>query len=173
MATRRHQGRMYLCGENILVNVFNNLMVNSKYRAQAPKWGTPGIADGCDDKSVIDYNCYAASAITSTLQQDIDDETTVPYLNYVSNKNYADAVDAHSIIAQGANDLGVAFINYALDTNRLDNAEYDEAWDFTAQRLPEGATDGAALTGIVKTSLSIAGKTYTAQAPQKFFGARK
>ncbi|MCI6462656.1 MAG: Ig-like domain-containing protein [Prevotella sp.] len=159
--------------KNILVNVFNNLMVNCKYRAQVPKWGTPGISDGCDDKSVIDYNCYAASAITSTLQQDIDDETTVPYLNYVSNKNYADAIDAHSVIAKGANDLGVAFANYALDTNRLDNAVYDEAWDFTAKSLPEGATDGASLTGIVKTSLTVGGKTYAADAPQKFFGARK
>lgn len=159
--------------KNILANVFNNLMVNCKYRAQAPKWGTPGIADGCDDKSVIDYNCYAASAITSTLQQDIDDETTVPYLNYVTNKNYAEGVDDHSLVAKGANDLGVAFANYALDSNRLDNAVYDEAWDFTAKSLPEGATDGAGLTGIVKTSLTVGGKTYTADAPQKFFGAKK
>ncbi|MGN0037249.1 MAG: Ig-like domain-containing protein [Bacteroidaceae bacterium] len=159
--------------KNILVNVFNNLMVNCKYRAQAPKWGKPGITDGCDDKSVIDYNCYVASAITSTLQQDIDDETTIPYLNYVSNKNYADAVDAHSIIAKGANDLGVAFANYELDTNRLDNADYNEAWDFTATSLPEGAIDDTALTGIVKASLTVAGKDYTAKAPQKFFGARK
>ena len=72
-----------------------------------------------------------------------------------------------------ANDLGVAFANYGLDTNRLDNANYDEAWDFTAKSLPEGATDGASLTSIVKTSLTIGGKTYAAQAPQKFFGARK
>ena len=159
--------------KNILVNVFNNLMVNCKYRAQAPKWGTPGVSDGCDDKSVIDYNCYAASSIVSTLQQDIDDETTVPYLNYVSNKNYADAVDAHSQIAKAANDLGLAFANYPLDSNKLDNANYDDAWDFTATSLPDGATDGASLTSIVNTTLSINGKSYTADAPQKFFGAKK
>ena len=159
--------------KNILVNVFNNLMVNCKYRAQAPKWGTPGVKDGCDDKSVIDYNCYAASAIVSTLHQDIDGETTVPYLNYISNKNYADAVDAHSVIAKAANDLGVKFANYALDTNKLDNANYDSSWDFTATFLPDGATDGASLTSIVKSSLSIGGKTYSAPAPKKFFGAKK
>lgn len=159
--------------KNILVNVFNNLMVNCKYRAQAPKWGTPGVKDGCDDKSVIDYNCYAASSIVSTLQQDIDGETTVPYLNYVSNKNYADAVDAHSVISKSANDLGVQFANYPFDTNKLDNTTYDAAWDFTAISLPNGATDGAGLTGIVSTSLSVGGKTYTADAPQKFFGAKK
>lgn len=159
--------------KNILANVFNNLMVNCKYRAQAPKWGTPGVADGCDDKSVIDYNCYAASAIVSTLQQDIDDGTTVPYLNYESNKNYASAVDAHSLIAKGANDLGVAFANYPLDSNRLDNALFDEAWDFTAVALPAGATDGSALTGIVKSSLTVGGKVFTADAPQGFFGAGK
>lgn len=159
--------------KNILVNVFNNLMVNCKYRAQAPKWGTPGVTDGCDDKSVIDYNCYAAGSIVSTLQQDIDGETTVPYLNYVSNKNYADAVDAHSVISKSANDLGVQFANYPFDINKLDNTTYDAAWDFTAISLPNGATDGAGLTGIVSTSLSVGGKTYTADAPQKFFGAKK
>ena len=97
----------------------------------------------------------------------------MPYLNYVTNKNYAEGVDDHSIVAKGANDLGVTFANYALDSNRLDNAVYDEAWDFTAKSLPEGATDGAGLTGIVKTSLTVGGKTYTADAPQKFFGAKK
>lgn len=159
--------------KNILANVFNNLMVNCKYRAQAPKWGIPGVADGCDDKSVIDYNCYAASSIVSTLQQDIDDGTTVPYANYVSNKNYSDAVDAHSKIAQGANDLGVKFANYTLDTNKLDNPSYDEAWDFTATALPSGASDGSGLTSIVQSSLTVGGKTYTAEAPQAFFGAKK
>ena len=159
--------------KNILVNVFNNLMVNCKYRAQVPKWGDPGVTSGCDDKSVIDYNCYASSAIVSTLQQDIDDETTVPYLNYVSNKNYADAVDAHSQISKGANDLGLAFANYPIDSNKLSNALYDEAWDFTATKLPTGATDGTALTSIVQTSLTLGGKTYTADAPQAFFGASR
>ena len=159
--------------KNILVNVFNNLMVNCKYRAQAPKWGTPGVSDGCDDKSVIDYNCYAASAIVSTLQQDIDDETTVPYLNYVSNKNYAAAVDAHSVVAKAANDLGVKFANYPLDANKLDNAVFDPSWDFTATALPVGTTNGASLTGIVKTILSVGGQSYTADAPQQFFGAKK
>lgn len=159
--------------KNILVNVFNNLMVNCKYRAQVPKWGNPGVSAGCDDHSIIDYNCYVASSIVSTLQQDIDDETTVPYLNYISNKNYSDAVDSHSLIAKAANDLKVAFANYAIDSNKLDNAVYDPSWDFTATSLPEGATDGANLTGIVKTSLNVGGTTYTADAPQRFFGAKK
>lgn len=159
--------------KNILVNVFNNLMVNCKYRAQAPKWGNPGVSDGCDSNSVIDYNCYAAGSIVSTLQQDIDDQTTVPYLNYVSNKNYADAVDAHSLIATAANDLGVAFANYNLDSNNLDNAVYDDSWNFTATALPQGATDGAGLTAIVNNSLTVGGTTYTADAPQQFFGAKK
>lgn len=159
--------------KNILTNVFNNLMVNCKYRAQVPKWGTPGVSDGCDDKSIIDYNCYAAGSIVSTLQQDIDDATTVPYLNYTSNKNYADAVDAHSLIAKAPNDLGVAFTNYDINANKLDNALYDASWNFTATSLPQGATDGASLTGLVSTSLTVGGTTYKADAPQPFFGAKK
>ena len=39
--------------------------------------------------------------------------------------------------------------------------------------LPDGVTDGASLTSIVKTTLSVGGKNYTADAPQKFFGAKK
>ena len=82
-------------------------------------------------------------------------------------------MDAHSVIAKAANDLGVKFANYALDTNKLDNANYDSSWDFTATFLPDGATDGASLPSIVKSSLSIGGKTYSAPAPKKFFGAKK
>ena len=44
---------------------------------------------------------------------------------------------------------------------------------FDTNSLPEGATDGTNLTGIVKTSLNVGGTTYTADAPQQFFGAKK
>lgn len=162
--------------KNILANVFNNLMVNCKYRAMAPKWGTPGISDGCDDKSVIDYNCYLAGNVVSDLQQDIDDGTTVPYLNYVSNKNYADAVDAHSLVAQAANDIDIRFANYSCDTDRLTNTAFDSAWDFTATSMPEGAADGNGLTTLngkdyTATGLTIDGQEYKAPAPRQFFGA--
>ncbi|MDD6021013.1 MAG: hypothetical protein PUD41_11465 [bacterium] len=42
-----------------------------------------------------------------------------------------------------------------------------------ATSLPAGATDGASLTSIVKSSLTMGGTTYTADAPQSFFGAKK
>ena len=52
--------------ENVLANVFNNMMVNCKYRAQVPSWDDPNNTDGgFDTKSVIDYNCYV-SATTET-----------------------------------------------------------------------------------------------------------
>ena len=52
--------------ENVLANVFNNMMVNCKYRAQVPSWDDPNNPDGgFDTKSVIDYNCYV-SATTET-----------------------------------------------------------------------------------------------------------
>lgn len=159
--------------KNILANVFNNLMVNCKYRAMAPKWGTPGVSDGCDDKSVIDYNCYVSGSVASTLQQDIDDGTAVPYLNYVSNKNYAAAVDANSLIAKGANDIVLSLAYYAYDINSLSSTAYDDSWDFTAVSMPAGATAGDGLTDIVNMSLSVNGVTYAAPAPQQFFGAKK
>ncbi len=159
--------------KNILANVFNNLMVNCKYRAMAPKWGTPGVSDGCDDKSVIDYNCYISGSVTSTLQQDIDDGTTVPFINYVSNKNYASGVDANSLIAKAANDIDIAFANYPYDTNPLAATSYNDAWDLSATRMAAGATNGSTLTSIVPNSLTVNGTKFTADAPQQFFGAKK
>ena len=71
----------------------------------------------------------------------------------------------------GTEKVNVLKLNIALD--KLDNAEYDSSWDFTATSFPEGATDGASLTSIVKSSLTVGGTTYTSDAPQSFFGAKK
>ena len=52
--------------ENVLANVFNNMMVNCKYRAQVPSWDDPNNTDGgFAYQSTIDYNCYV-SATTET-----------------------------------------------------------------------------------------------------------
>ena len=62
-----------------------------------------------------------------------------------------------------------SFVCFAI----LDKAVYDDSWNFTATALPQGATDSAGLTAIVNNSLSVGGTTYTADAPQQFFVAKK
>ena len=62
-----------------------------------------------------------------------------------------------------------SFVCFAI----LDNAVYDDSWNFTATALPQRATDGVGLTAIVNNSLTVGGTTYTADAPQQFFGAKK
>ena len=43
--------------KNVLANVFNNLMVNCKFRAQTPNYDQPNNPEeGYNDASVIDYN---------------------------------------------------------------------------------------------------------------------
>ncbi len=164
--------------KNILTNVFNNLMVNCKYRAMAPKWGTPGVKDGCDDKSIIDYNCYISGSIISDFRQDQEvGAIKTAFEGYTSsNKDYADAVDAHSIWAKAANDINIAFVSYPYDTNKLSNTSFDNSWDFNVTTMVDGATDGASLTALggmdyTKQGLTVGGKEYKAEAPQQFFGA--
>ena len=165
--------------KNILANVFNNLMVNCKFRAQAPSWGNPSADDGCDLKSVINYNCYVSGNVTSNFAQDQEEGgIKTPYAGYTSdNKNYTDAIDQNCIITE--EDGAVAFVNFPLD-NALDNVKYDSSWDFTATTLPDGATDDATLAHLsnssydmdyVNTGLTLNGTVYKAPAPGRFFGA--
>lgn len=164
--------------KNIRANVFNNLMVNCKFRAMAPSWGTPGIDDGCDINSVIDYNCYVSGDVQSTFSQDQEEGGILyPYAGYNSdNKNYYDAIDSHSIISKSANDVDITFANFPLD-NALDNVTFNTAWDFHAtEGVADQATDGAdlySLEGVdfVNTGLTVNGQTYKVEAPSKFFGA--
>ena len=63
--------------KNALVSVFNNLLVNCKFKAMTPSWGIPNDPEeGYADASVIDYNFYASGASESTLDQDIANGTT-------------------------------------------------------------------------------------------------
>ncbi|MCD8292972.1 MAG: Ig-like domain-containing protein [Prevotellaceae bacterium] len=164
--------------KNVLANVFNNLMVNCKFRAMAPKWGNPGVKNGCDDKSVIDYNCYLSGSVVSDFKQDEEEGAVqTPCDGYnSSNENYADAVDAHSLIAQAADDIDIAFVNFPYDSVLLSDTSYDSSWDFRVVSMIEGATGDASLARLgdmdyVDSGLTVGGKVYSADAPGVFFGA--
>ena len=48
--------------------MFNNLLVNCKFRATTPAWEEPGSEDCYDgEHSMIDYNYYASGTVQSSI----------------------------------------------------------------------------------------------------------
>lgn len=69
---------MCLCRKNAFANVFNNLMVNCKFRAMTPSYDLPNNPDeGYCSESVIDYNYYASGTQKSNVV--FEDESGVAY----------------------------------------------------------------------------------------------
>ncbi|WP_410221351.1 Ig-like domain-containing protein [Pedobacter sp.] len=165
-----------------LVGVFNNLIVNSKFKAMTPKWGTVSVKDGCDDKSIIDYNFYASGSQTSTLAQDVSGGTTTAYLGYtLANTNvYPAYVDQHSVVSASAGDTAKdpKFVNFPFNSNVLTSYTYDSNWDFSVQAGSPVLTGAYSGTGnailtphFVATGITVNGMVYKSQAPVARFGA--
>ena len=177
--------------ENARVSVFNNLLVNCKFRAITPALDQLGDPDGGYDRtnSMIDYNYYASGTAASSIvwsgeyEDDGDILTysgvTYPYQGYAFNHEEYDVeyVDTHSIMAldaEQAEELDPMFVNYDLD---VDPSLYswDDSWDF---HLASGspALEGAYTAGdraplFAASGLSVNGTTYTSPAVQNYFGA--
>ena len=177
--------------ENARVSVFNNLLVNCKFRAITPALDQLGDPDGGYDRtnSMIDYNYYASGTAASSIvwsgeyEDDGDILTysgvTYPYQGYDFNHEEYDVeyVDTHSIMAldaEQAEELDPMFVNYDLD---VDPSLYswDDSWDF---HLASGspALEGAYTAGdraplFAASGLSVNGTTYTSPAVQNHFGA--
>lgn len=166
--------------KNALVSVFNNMLVNCKFKAMTPSWEIPNNPEeGYADASVIDYNFYVAGSPESTLDQDVADGTTNSYLGYtLENEKYSPNVDLHSLVSASAGDTNTdpKFVNFPYNTNELTGYIYDENWDFHV------AADSPALQGAYSGNdekmqpyfgggLTVNGKTYLSPAPQAWFGA--
>lgn len=167
--------------KNALVSVWNNLMVNCKFKAMTPKWGQPAIDAGAASESVIDYNFYAAGNVTSSLAQDIENGTTDSYLGYtLANKNvFSDCIDLHSPVSASAGDAATnpLFVNYDINSVALSTFTYDDAWDFhvnASSPVLTGAYSGsdANMQPYFATSgFTVGGVSYTSEAPAARFGA--
>lgn len=174
------------------VSVFNNLMVNSKFRAITPAYDEPGTEDCYDrDNSFIDYNFYASGNVKSHLffEGEYEDDGEMlqysgvkfAYEGYAFNHEEYDTekVDANSTIAKSASDtksLDPDFVNYDIN---VDPAlyEWNDSWNFhvnTGSPVLTGAytpADAARQPFYSVTGLSVNGKTYTSPAVQPWFGA--
>ena len=192
-------GNIYV-EENVLANVFNNMMVNCKYRAQVPSWDDPNNPDGgFDTRSVIDYNCYVSAAAKSDLVIDVwyDDGEPVEgqgieyawqgynYDHEDYHKEYSTAedgvtiipgVDGNSLIATEDNLYNPQFRNYDLEGASMKNVIYNDSWDFTPTVSLAGAYSGSeafAQPHFATAGLTVGGQTYTSPAVGAWFGCNQ
>ena len=182
--------------ENVLANVFNNMMVNCKYRAQVPDWANPNNPDaGFDARSVIDYNCYVSASTKSDLiieQWEDDGEIIMGQgIEYAwQGYNYAHedyhfeqsvaedgttipGVDSHSVIATEGNYYNPQFANYDLEGASMRNVIYDDNWDFHPTVNIEGAYSGSdefARPHFSTSGLNIGGEVYNSPSVGAWFG---
>ncbi len=168
--------------KNILANVFNNLLVNCKFRAMTPSFDIPNDPEeGYDDDSVIDYNYYASGSQRSDIVWDGEDESGVAYAwqgyNYEHEDYNVGVVDVHSVIAT-ENDLkDPQFVGFDINGVGLTDYVYNDAWDFhlqTGSPALTGACDGTeafAAPYFSTTGLTVNGQTYTSPAVAAHFGA--
>ena len=176
--------------ENANVSVFNNLMVNCKFRAITPAYDEEGSED-CYDRanSMIDYNFYASGTTESSKiwegEYEDDGETLMysgvkfAYEGYAFDHEEYDTekVDANSIIAKTADEaveLDPKFVNYNIGSDPA-ACTYDENWDFHLQ-AGSPALEGAYTAGdrqpyFSTSGLTVNGETYTSPAIQPWFGA--
>ena len=180
--------------ENALVSVYNTLLVNCKFKAQTPDWGTPGPDEGPSLSCVIDYNYYISGTQTSDMEFDLEDGTASAFgnLSWIGKMEededtgeqkfeqvvYPDAIDTHSKQSTAAGTPDPLFVNYDFLADQLHNKAYNEAWDFHVQpnspALSDGASDGTAdnlRPFFAQSGLTVGGTTYTSDAPAQRFGA--
>ena len=178
--------------ENADAGVFNNLLVNCKFRATTPAWEEPGSEDCYDGgHSMIDYNYYASGTVESSIvfsgEYEDDGEMLLysgvkfPYEGYAFNHEWYDTekVDANSIIARTADEavaLDPKFVNFDLN---MDPASYtfNDSWDFhltagsPALDASKTYTAGDRQPYFATSGLEVNGQTYTSPAVGAWFGA--
>ena len=166
--------------KNALVHVFNNLMVNCKFRAMTPSYTLANDPEeGYADASVIDYNYYASGSQESEIV--FEDESGVAYAwegyNYAHEDYNQGVVDAHSLIATQEDGKDPMFVNFDINGVSLTSYTYNDSWDFHVQSgspVLTGAYDGtdATMAPFFQTSgLTVNGETYTSPAVANHFGA--
>ena len=178
--------------ENADAGVFNNLLVNCKFRATTPAWDEPGSEDCYDgEHSMIDYNYYASGTVQSSIfyegQYEDDGEMLLysgvkfPYEGYAFNHEWYDTekVDVHSVMAKTAEEaasLDPNFVNFDLN---MDPASYtfNDSWDFhlaagsPALDASKTYTAGDRQPYFGTSGLEVNGQTYTSPAIGAWFGA--
>lgn len=153
-----------------LVQIYNNLVVNSMFAAKAPKFGQDAT-DGPDLNSKIDYNFYASGTQQSTVEQHVANGTVTAYDGFKAGvKDVVRGVKDVFGTAAGANDP--QFENFPFNTNPLLSYAYQTAWDFHllagSPALTGAKTD---FTPYFATGITVGGKVYKSPLPAAHYGA--
>lgn len=154
-----------------LINVYNNLVVNSMFRAKAPGWGV-NASTGPDLNSKIDFDFYASGTQQSDVPQHVTNGTITGYDGFKAG--VADAVySTNDVQGTAAGDKDPKFVNYPFDTDPLLSFAFNTAWDFRLQAgspaLTGGKTDFTPY--FVTTGVTVNGQAYKSAAPSAYFGA--
>ena len=171
--------------KNVLANVFNNLMVNCKFRAQTPSYDQPdNPEEGYNDDSVIDYNYYASGTQKSDLVYDGEDESGVAYAwegyAYEHKNYYEGVVDVHSVITKTEEECAATnpdFVNFDINEVGLTDYVYNDAWNFHVKAgspVLSGAYNGTNVDMqpyFGTNGLTVNGQQYTSPAVENYFGA--
>ena len=172
------------------VSVFNNLLVNCKFRAITPAYDEPGSEDCYDsENSMIDYNFYASGNVQSHLYfegaYEDDGETLYysgvkfPYEGYAyDHEEYDPSADTHSKIAGSSSEadaLDPDFVGYSLDADPADYT-WNDSWDFhvnAGSPVLEGyyTPSGDRMPFYATSGLTVNGQEYKSPAVQPWFGA--
>ena len=173
------------------VSVFNNLLVNCKFKAITPAWDEPGSEDCYDgEHSMIDYNYYASGNTESSIiwEGDYEDDGEILYYSGAryayegyayEHEEYDPSADTHSIVATTSEEavaLDPMFVNYSLDSDPA-SYNWNDSWDFHVQAgspVLEGAytpSDASRQPFFAAAGLTVNGNTYTSPAVQPWFGA--
>ncbi|GAB6012090.1 Ig-like domain-containing protein [Viscerimonas tarda] len=159
--------------EGGLVNIFNNLIVNSMFGAKAPNFGKGG-EEGVVLESVIDYNFYASGTSESNVPQHQENGTKTAFDGFkpgVKDVIYGE----HDIRgnAAGANDP--KFANFPFLTNPPLDFNYNETWNLHLQAGSPALDASKVRTGFTPyfsaSGLTLDNKTYKSPVPASYFGA--
>lgn len=181
--------------ENANVKVFNNLLVNCKFKATTPFWNQDSSDRYDRTNSVIDYNYYASGSqkidnseyvyeagieyawqgynYSYTLEDEDDGEVI-----YISM--YDTEVDVHSVVASESDSKDPKFASFDINSVRLlDYQLFDtdgtQKYDFHLQAgspALSGAYNGTEMQpAFLSTGITVNGKTYKSPAPEARYGA--
>jgi hypothetical protein len=159
--------------EGGLVNVFNNLIVNSMFGAKAPNFGKGGDM-GVVLESIIDYNFYASGTAESPVTQHQENGTKTAFDGFKTGVK--DVIfGANDIRGNAAGDNDPKFVSFPFATNPLLDFNYSESWNLHLQAGSPALNAGKVKTGFTPyfsgAGLTLNGKTYKTPAPAGYFGA--
>ena len=157
--------------ENADAGVFNNLLVNCKFRATTPAW----------DSGTVESSIVFSGEYEDDGEMLLYSGVKFPYEGYAFNHEWYDTekVDVHSVMAKTAEEaasLDPKFVNFDLN---MDPASYsfNDSWDFhlasgsPALDASKTYTAGNRQPYFGTSGLEVNGQTYTSPAIGAWFGA--